>query len=414
MRILLLISTGLLFFQGIQISADDHWNQFRGPNANGHTQADSLPLKWSESSHLTWKTDIPGKAWSSPVVWDNQIWMTNATKDGKELDVLCLDANSGKIFKTINVFKIEKPQFCYPFNSYASPTPVIEDGKIWVHYGSAGTACINTSTGKLIWQRQDLPCDHFRGPGSSPIIFKNLLMINFDGVDQQYVVALDKLTGKTVWKSDRDIDYKTDDGDFKKAYSTPLVINHQGRLQLISPASVATIAYNPFTGEELWIVYHGGFNAAARPLYSHGMVIISLESGLRLLAVKPDGEGDVTESHIVWSYKKATPRRSSQLIVDDTLYMVNDKGIVSSLDVMTGEMNWTHRIGGDFSASPIYGKSGIFLFDEKGKSYVVEANPKKFKLISNNKLDSGCMASPAVIGNSLIVRTKKSLYRIDQ
>ncbi|MEO8494853.1 MAG: PQQ-binding-like beta-propeller repeat protein, partial [Planctomycetota bacterium] len=263
----------------------DYWNQFRGPHGNGDSAA-SLPLKWSETENIAWKTVIDGKAWSSPVVWGDQIWLSNATPDGKRLSTVCVDGASGKILHDITVFEIAEPMFCIDYNSYASPTPVIEDGRLWVHYGSAGTACLDTTTGKVLWSRQDLPCDHLRAPGSSPIVFRDLLYLTFDGADYQYIAALNKQTGETVWKKDRTINYGTDDGDYKKSYSTPTVFEHAGRWQLVSTASVGTESYDPLTGELLWTVYHGGFNAAARPLYSHDKVFLNLQGGLCLLAVR--------------------------------------------------------------------------------------------------------------------------------
>ena len=395
------------------VSAGDYWNQFRGPMTNGHAPSSKLPLSWSESTNIAWKTPIPGKAWSSPVVWGNQVWVTNAT-DGKDLFAVGVNAKTGVIEHNVKVFHIPKPMFCIGYNSYASPTPIVEAGRVWVHFGSAGTACLDTATGKVLWTRQDLPCNHLRGPGSSPIIFRDLLIINFDGADHQYVVALNKQTGKTVWKTDRSIDYKTNNGDAKKAYCTPLVFEHAGRLQLVSPAAVATISYNPLTGDELWIVYHGGYNAAARPLYSHGKVIINLEGGLRLLAVKPEGSGDVTKTHIAWTCKKSTPTRPSQLVVGDHLFMVNDKGVASCVDIETGEPQWTHRMEGRHSASPIYSAGRIYFFDEDGMNRVIAADPQEFRLLAQNKLAVGSMASPGVVDDALLIRTKQHLYRIQQ
>jgi len=398
----------------VPLASAEHWNQFRGSRGDGQANSTALPLQWSERQNVSWKTAIHGKAWSSPVVWGEQIWMTSATEDGRQLFAICVDAATGKVMHDITVFEIAEPMFCYPYNSYASPTPVVEEGRLWVHFGSAGTACLDTATGQVVWARQDLRCDHWRGPGSSPIVFRDLLIVNFDGYDLQYVVALDKRTGKTVWKADRSIDYGTDNGDMKKAYCTPAVFEHQGRLQLVSPAAVGTVAYDPLTGQELWKVYHGGFNPAARPLYSHGLVIINTEGGLRLLAVRPDGTGDVTKTHIAWSYGRATPTRPSQLIVGDHLYMVNDQGIVTCLDVRTGQPAWTHRMGGRHSASPIHAGGRIWFFDEENRSRVIEANPREFRLLAENPLDVGCMASPAVIGDALILRTKTHLYRIQR
>jgi outer membrane protein assembly factor BamB len=392
----------------------EHWNQFRGPRGDGQAAARTLPVEWSETRHVRWKTAIDGRAWSSPVVWDEHIWMTSATEDGTRLFVVCVDAKTGEIARDITVFDIAEPMFCYPFNSYASCTPVVEENRLWVHYGSAGTACLDTHSGEILWTRQDLPCDHYRGPGSSPIVYRDLLIVNFDGFDLQYVVALNKWTGETVWRKDRSLNYDTEDGDLKKAYCTPTVFEHQGRLQLVSPAAVGTVVYDPLTGDELWKVYHGGYNAAARPLYTHGMVIINTEGGLHLLAVRPDGTGDVTKTHIVWSYGKATPTRPSQLVIGDHLYMVSDTGIVTCLDVRTGEPAWIERMGGRHSASTVHAGGRVYMFDEEGMSRVIEATPERFQLLAENRLDDGCMASPAVIDNALIIRTKTHLYRIEQ
>lgn len=409
----LILSAILAITTCCSADAAEYWNQFRGAGSNGHTSSDKLPIKWSETENVRWKTAIEGKAWSSPVVWGEQIWMSNATPDGKKLFAVCVDAESGEIVHNITVFDIAEPMFCIDYNSYASPTPVVEEGRLWVHFGSAGTACLDTSNGKVVWKRQDLPCDHLRAAGSSPITFRDMLYLTFDGADYQYVVALNKETGETVWRHDRTIDYGTDNGDFKKAYSTPIVFEHEGRRQLLSPASVGSESLDPLTGKLLWQVYHGGFNAAARPLYSHGNVFINLQRGMCLLAVRPDGTGDVTKTHIVWDTKKSTPTRPSQLIVGDHLYMVNDKGIVSCLDIHTGKATWTERMGSPHSGSPIYAAGRIYFVAEDGKMRVIAADPKKFKLLAENQLDVGCMASPAVVDDALLVRTKTHLYRIE-
>lgn len=395
------------------LQAEEHWNQFRGPRGDGQVASPNLPTEWSETNNVRWKTPIEGKAWASPVVWGDMIWLASATPDGKRLSAVGVNAGSGQIVHDVTVFEIAEPMYCYPYNSYASGTPVVEAGRLYVHYGSAGTACLDTSSGAVLWTRQDLPCNHHRGPGSSPILFENLLIVHFDGFDEQYVVALDKRTGATVWRADRSLVYGTNNGDAKKAYCTPQVIEHQGRLQLISPAASGTVAYDPRTGAELWKVQHGGFNAAARPLYSHGLVILNTEGGQRLLAVRPDGSGDVTRTHVAWTYGKATPTRPSQLIVGDHLYMVNDAGIVSCLDVASGEAAWTERMGGRHSASPICSDGRIYCFDEDGATYVLAADPTGFRLLAKNTLIDGCMASPAVADDALIVRTKTHLYRIE-
>jgi len=393
-------------------AAEPAWNQFRGPAADGHSRSQNLPTSWSETENIRWKTPVPGKAWSSPVVANNLVWLSNATEDGRRLSLVAVDAVTGEKRRDQTVFEVAEPMFCHPFNSYASPTPVTDGDRIWVHYGSAGTACIETASGNVCWQRQDLPCDHHRGPGSSPILFDNLLILTFDGFDRQYVVALDKRTGRTAWKADRSIDYGSDDGDFKKAYCTPTVLDHGGRLQLVSPAAVATIAYAPRTGKELWKVYHGGYNAAARPIYSHGLVIICTAGGDRLLAVRPEGTGDITATNVVWKFGKSAPTRPSQSVVGDHLYMVSDTGIFSCLDITTGEVRWSHRQSGRYSASLVESGGRLYACDEDGGCVVFQANPQRFELLAENRLAAGCMASPAVVDDDLLIRTKTHLYRI--
>jgi outer membrane protein assembly factor BamB len=391
----------------------ENWPEFRGPHGDGHAEASGLPVRWSEQENVRWKTPIHGKGWSSPVVWGDQIWLTTAPKDGTQRFAVCVDRRTGKILHDIKVFDDPKPAFCIDFNSYASPTPAIEEGRVYVHFGSCGTACLDTATGKILWERRDLPCDHWRGPGSSPALYKDLLFIHFDGYDRQYIVALNKKTGKTAWRKDRDIDYGTDNGDQKKAYGTPSVITVAGKPQLVSSAAVATLAYDPLTGAELWKVYHGGMNAASRPVFAKGNVLVcSADGGLGLVAVRPDGKGDLTRTNISWQQKKGAPNRSSLLQLGGLLYMVNDPGLMSCVEAQTGRLIWQeHLRGRQFIASPVSDGKHIYVFNRDGGGFVVEAG-RTFKLLATNKLDEGCMASPAIAGKTLIVRTLEHLYCI--
>jgi len=395
------------------VCAAENWPQFRGPHADGQSTAQGLPTTFGESNNVRWKTAVHGKAWSSPVIWEQQIWMTTATEDGRELGAICIDAESGKIVHDVVVFKIADPQFCHPMNSYGTPTPVIENGRVYLHFGTYGTACLDTTTAKPLWTRQDLPCNHFRGPGSSPILVDGLLVLTFDGVDVQYLAALDKETGKTTWKRDRNIAYDTDNTDYHKAYSTPAVISVNGQSQLISPSAGATIAYIPKTGEEIWRVRSGGMNAAALPLFGHGMVFAtSAAGGYQLFAVKPDGRGDVTDSHVAWKFSQTVPSRSSQILVGGRLFMISDRGVISCVDAKSGKSIWQERYKGAFSASPLLVEGHIYFFGEEGEIPVVAAEDT-YKLLADNRLGDGFMASPAVYGNSLILRSRTHLYRIE-
>ncbi len=405
--------------------ADENWNQFRGPRGDGTSTAVGLPVTFADgAASILWKTPIPGRAWSSPVIWGNQIWVTNApeirntTKDKPKLDVpivlsaVCVDLDSGKVIHDLKLFEVDTPQFTHATNSYGSPTPYVEEGRVYIHFGAYGTACLDTKTGKKIWERTDLKCDHFRGPGSSPVVYGDLLYLTYDGYDFQFITALNKLTGETVWKKDRGVDFGTTDGDAKKAYSTPALIEAGGRKLLISPFASATIAYDPKNGDPIWTVKHGGMNAAGRPLYGNGLVLINSADGPNpLIAVSPTGEGDITKN-IAWRSNKAVPKRPSQLLIGELLFMMSDGAVASCLNAKTGEEIWTKRLAGDYWASPLYADGLIYCFSQQGHVPVFKAG-REFELVAENKFEEGFVASPAVAGKSLILRSKTHLYRIE-
>lgn len=404
---------------------ESNWNQFRGPRGDGTTVAKGLPITFGEGSpEIVWKTPVVGRAWSSPVIWGEQVWLTNApeirntTKDKPKLDApltlsaVCLDLKTGQVVHDLKLFEFDTPQFTHATNSYGSPTPFLEEGRAYIHFGAYGTACLDTKTGQKIWERRDLECDHFRGPGSSPVVHGGLLYLTFDGYDQQYITALDKLTGKSVWKQDRNIDFGTTDGDAKKAYSTPTIIQTGGRELLISPFAAATIAYDPKSGTPIWTVRHGGMNAAGRPLFGNGLLYINSADGPNpLVAVRPDGEGDITKN-IAWKTNKSVPKRASQLLVGDLMFMMNDGGVASCLNALTGEEIWTKRFDDKYWASPLYADGLVYCFSQTGAIPVFKAG-RQFELVVENKLAAGFNASPAVAGRALILRSETHVYRIE-
>ncbi len=404
----------LLLTAPLTLAADD-WTQFRGPNGTGISDAKGLPREWSEKKNVAWKTAIHDKGWSSPVVLGKQVWVTTATEGGKAQYAVCVDRDSGKIVHDIKVFDTPKlPYFIKPeFNSNASPTPAIEPGRVYVHFGSAGTACIDTETGKKIWERRDLPCDHFRGPGSSPVIWEDLILLTFDGHDRQYSAALNKKTGETVWETPRGLADRIKDGDMKKAYCTPLVIEVGGKKQMIVTAANGTVSLEPRTGKELWRVVHGGMNAATPPQFGNGLVYLTNGHMKTLLAVKPDGKGDVTKSHVEWEYRKEAPSRPAPILLGDLLLLVNDGGFAIGVDAKTGKDVWKRRLGGDFYSSPVVADGHLYVFDRKAKCSVVTAD-RDGKVVATNQLDGDVNATPAVAGKALYVRTGTHLYRIEE
>ena len=400
-----------------------NWPQFRGPDGMGRSASAALPLTWSEEKNVAWKTAIHGRAWSSPVILGTQIWLTTATPDARELSALAVDARTGRVLHDLKLFHVEKPQFIHPFNSAASPTPVIERGRVYVTFGSPGTAAIDTATGKVVWERRDLECNHFRGAGSSPIIHGTLLIQHYDGSDQQYLVALDKRSGKTVWKTARSIDFQDlgpdgkpqAEGDYRKAFSTPHVATVGGKPMLISLGSKAAYGYDPASGKELWrIEERTNHSASTRPVVGHGMIFYP--SGLangHLIALRPDAKGRISDASIAWRVTRGVPSKPSLMLVNDLIFMVNDRGITSAVEAATGTVVWTNRIPGEYSASPIAAGNRVYFFSEDGRTTVIDAG-REFKVLAENQLGDGFMASPAVDGNALILRSRTHLYRIEE
>jgi outer membrane protein assembly factor BamB len=399
------------------------WPGFRGPGGDGQAQATGLPLSWSETENVSWKTEIPLRGWSTPVILDGQVWLTTATPDGHDFFVLCLDAGTGAVRVNERLFHTDSPEpLGNPVNGYASPSPAIEPGRVYVHFGSYGTACLDTATAKVLWQRQDLPCRHYRGPGSSLVLAGELLIVTMDGVDVQYTAALDKGTGKTVWRTDRTTDWGDLDengqpqreGDFRKAYNTPLVVARGPGVapQLISVGSRAAYGYDLATGRELWKVGFRGFSTAPSPVWAQDLAFITTGQGhTELWAVRTDGEGEVTGSHVAWRYGHDVPLTPSPLVVDGLLYMVSDSGTATCLEATSGALVWSARVPGNYAASPVLADGRLYFCSQQGKTSVVKPG-RSFELLATNVLDTGCMASPAVAGEALYLRTKTHLYRL--
>lgn len=403
--------------------AADNWPQFRGPDGTGHSDAKDLPTEWSETKNVIWKTPIHDRGWSSPVIFGKQVWLTSASKDGKQLFALCLDKDTGKLIRDIKLFDVAQPQYAHPFNTYASPTPVIEQGRVYITFGSPGTAAIDTKTFKVIWERRDFECNHFRGSGSSPVIFRDMLLMHFDGSDHQFVVALNKNTGKTIWRTERSIDFQDLDkngkpaaeGDLRKAFSTPHVTQINGRWEMISLGAKAAYSYDPFTGKELWRVEERGqHSASTRPVLGHGMIFYPTGfSNGQLYAVRMGGSGLITDSHVAWRVKRGASNKPSILLIDDLIYMIGDTGIATCVEAKTGEIVWQQRIGGEYSASPVYADGKIWMFSEEGKTTVIKPG-RTFEKLAENNLDDGFLASPAIAGKAFYLRTRTHLYRIEK
>jgi outer membrane protein assembly factor BamB len=428
------IAVSLLLAGALRLFAEDvNWAQFRGPRGDGTSTSSGLPLHWDEQQNLRWKVPIHGRAWSSPVIWGRQVWLTTATEDGKELFAVCVDRNTGKMVYDLKLFEVEKPQYAHPFNTYASPTPVIEEGRVYVTFGSPGTACLDTQNGKVLWSRRDFECNHYRGAGSSPILHGGLFILNFDGSDHQFIVALDTKTGRTVWQKNRSLDYKDLDqngqpqaeGDLRKGFATCQVVMLDGQTTLLSQGSKALYAYDPLTGDEIWrLEDRGSHSGSTRPVAGHGLVFLPTGFSVgQVLAIRPGRKGEVLDVNaaeptpaqlsVVWKAKRNAPKKPSLTLVGEELYAVDDNGVATCWEAQTGNVCWNERIGGNYSASPLAAERRLYFFSEEGKITVIAAG-REFKKLAENHLEGGFMASPAVCGRALFLRTRTHLYRIEE
>ena len=408
--------------RGADVTGQAGWNQFRGPHGNGHGDAAGLPVQWSDTENVAWKVAIPHQGWSTPLIFENQVWLTTATEDGKEYWAYCLDRSTGKILHEVKLFTSEAPEpLGNALNSYASPTGFLENGRVYLHFGSYGTACLDTTTFKELWRRTDLPCRHYRGPGSSVFPWKETLILTMDGVDVQYLAALDKKTGATVWKTDRNTEFDDLDaagkpmmeGDYRKAYSTPILIDPGGKPQLVSTGSRATVAYDPDTGKELWRARYTGFSNASLPTWVDGLLVLNTGHGkaiLRAYRITPETTGDITDA-LVWEQTKYIPTRSSPVVAEGLIYVMADNGFLSAVDPKNGELLFSERTGGSCSSSPLFADGKLVFCNERGESYVLQPG-RTYHELARNSLPEGIMAGPAATGSDLFLRTKTHLYCI--
>jgi len=390
------------------------WPDYRGQDGTGYVQGVDVPLRWSEDKNVRYKVAVPGTGWSSPVVDGGLVWMTTATDAGQKLHALAFSAETGELLFERVVFENAAPEKKNALNSFASPSPVLGGGHVYLHFGSYGTACLDASTRETLWQRRDINCDHMEGPGSSPILYGDLLIFNVDGGDVQYVIALDRATGETRWRTDRSVDFGKLPADLRKAYSTPIIASVGDTKQLLSTGAQASYGYDPVSGKELWRVRFKGFSMAPRPLFHDGRVYLTTGfARARMLAVDATGRGDVTKQNVVWSYGRNVPKMSSPVLVGGRIFMVDDGGFATCLDCETGEAVWRHRLGGQHCASPLCVDDRIYFFDRDGKTVVIERGDE-FKELATNQLDGGFMSSAAVVGDALLLRTRTHLYRIER
>jgi outer membrane protein assembly factor BamB len=389
------------------------WPQFRGPTGQGVTTEVGLPVEWDGSKNVVWMRPIPGKGWSSPIVQDRRIYLTTAIaveQSGGDLslEALCLDAADGKVIWEKEVFRqaVSSSPTIHSKNSHASATPLLSSGRLYVHFGHQGTACLDLA-GNVIWRNASLSYAPVHGNGGSPILVNDMLVFNCDGGDRRFVAALDRETGKTRWLADR-----AGDAPRKFSFSTPLLIEANGKPQIISPGSDVVSALDPSTGREIWRVTYDGYSVVPRPVFGHGLVFMSTGfNNPSLLAIRPDGVGDVTAKHVAWRSRQGAPLTPSPLLVGDEVYLISDNGLATCLDARTGKVHWHERIGGKHSASPIFADGKVYCLSEDGVGIVLRAG-LKYELLARNRLEEPALASYAAADGALFIRTEKHLYRL--
>ena len=413
-------STGAVFLLCSLAAAKglgEDWTEFRGPTGQGHSAVTNLPAHWTTEDNVAWRHELPGKGWSSPVLLGKRLYLTTAVpsaggdKSAQSLRAICLDAGSGAVVWNIEVFEQPGGAAMHGKNSHASATPVTDGKRLFVHFGPHGTACLALKDGKVLWRNDELKYAPVHGNGGSPVLVGGLVVVNCDGGDQQFVAALDQNRGTIRWRTPRST---SPEKGF--SFGTPLVIEVGGKKQIISAGSDAVMAYDPKTGREIWkVAYPGGYSVVPRPVFGGGLLYVCTGYNTPiLLAIRPEGaKGDVTETHVAWRVTKAVPHNPSPLLVDDALYLISDKGVLTCLDSRTGQERWQQRLGGDFSASPVYADGKIFLQNETGEGIVLKAGPQ-YEELARNPLGEKSLASYAVGDGALFIRTERHLARLEQ
>jgi outer membrane protein assembly factor BamB len=404
------------FAADVQSAPPPDWPQFRGPDGQGRSPARGLPVRWHEHKNIAWKKPIRGLGWSSPAIKDDRLWLTTALDKEKSLRLLCLDCRTGETIHDVEVFRKESLGGIHPKNSHATPTPILVDDRCYVHFGSHGTAAL-TLDGEILWNTE-LKYYHHHGPAASPVIVGDMLIVPCDGynrpfydertiagiTDHQFVAALEAATGAIRWKTPRVGTH---------SYATPLVIEVNGQMQVVSPGGNQVVAYDPATGAEIWSCRYKGYSVVPRPVYGHGLVFVCTGyDSPTLLAIRPDGQGDVTDTHVVWQARQAVPLNPSPILIGDELYIISDLGVASCFDAGSGKVHWRKRLGGNHSASPLYADGHLYFLDEGGTTQVVEPG-MKCKILAKNLLRDRTQASMAAAGRALYLRSDSHLYRIE-
>jgi outer membrane protein assembly factor BamB len=404
-----MLRVAALLVAGLPAAAAD-WPQFRGPTGDGHYAGPAIPTEWGPDTNVSWKTPIPGKGWSSPIVSKGKVYLTTAVPKGDDqsLRAVCIDVGSGKIDWDEEAVLATQPltEKVHSKNSQASPTPTTDGDRLYVHFGHMGTAGLDLK-GKVLWTRTGLYSKPVHGSGGSPILVDGLLVFSVDSLDKQALVALDAKTGHTAWETPRQ--HKT---DRPFSFGTPTVVEVGGKKQIVSEGSDILAGYDAKSGKEIWRIKFKGYSVIPKPVAGHGMVFFSTSfDAATVQAIKLGGTGDVTSTHIAWTLGKgAAPHTPSPLLVGDELYLISDKGQLSCVEAKSGTVVWEDKLKGGYSASPIFANGNIYVTSEDGKGTLIKAGRKK-EILGEFDLKEKTFASFAAADGALYVRTESQFYK---
>ncbi len=436
-RILLAVAT-VVFLPAFGACAKANWPQFRG-SSSGVIEEGLSPSAWSATENVAWTVEIPGRGWSSPIVWGERIFVTSAVSEAdtetpkkglylggnrdKASDkthrwmVYCVDFNTGKILWEQVAHKGVPRHPLHIKNTYASETPVTDGQRIYAYFGNVGLFCYDLD-GKPLWSREfaSLKTSNNWGTAASPVLYEDKLFIQNDNDEQSFLVALNKKTGEQIWRVER---------DEKSNWATPYIWKNQQRTELVTAARGKIRSYN-LDGQLLWEL--GGMSSIVipTPLAEHGLLYVTSgyvgDKKRPLFAIRPDAQGDITLSedktsnqYVAWCQKQGGPYNPSPIVYGDYLYVLYDRGFLSCYDARTGnEVYSRQQIAAGataFTASPWANDGKLFCLSEDGDTFVIQAGPE-FKVLGRNALNEMCMATPAAVRGSLILRTLTKLYRI--
>ncbi len=404
----------------------ENWPRFRGPGGQGHSSETKLPVQWSETEHVAWKTPIPGVGWSSPVVWGDHVVVTSTTDEDRSCRVICLSLADGAIVWNREVFR-QTPQRKEKRNSYATPTPVVDDRGVFAVFGNGSIVALDWA-GTVQWVNDDVDFYSRHGLGASPVLVDDLLIMPFDG-SKRVATAGDwpknspdeKIGWQVPWNKARlmavnvetgKVDWKVGRGMSRIAHVSPNTVTIDGKRQLLSAAGDVIQGFDPSDGRLVWRVFSQG--EGVTPSFAIGDGLMFTASGFEkttLRTVRLGGQGDVTATHVAWENRKGVPTESSLLYVSPFLYAVTSGGIVTCYRGSDGDIVWQERIGGKHSSSPLYADGRLYFLAADGTTTVLQTGDE-FVVLAKNKLDGEFQASSGISNGNFIIRSDTNLYCI--